>query len=88
MLQAPADLKTMLDGTFVVGTIARLAGVKRIDRLLKSYALFSEGKNLLKLESLSDSIRSRRQRRELDRVVSSLYWHRHRYSVRNNIGVS
>ncbi len=45
MLQAPADLKTMLDGTFVVGTIARLAGVKRIDRLLKSYALFSEGKN-------------------------------------------
>lgn len=45
IVKAPEDLKAALEGFFVVGTIARLAGVKRIDRLLKAYALFSEGRN-------------------------------------------
>jgi glycosyltransferase involved in cell wall biosynthesis len=40
----PDDLKNLTDSYFTIGTVARMAGVKRIDRLLKVYALFSKSK--------------------------------------------
>lgn len=43
-----------IKNSFVVGTIARMAGVKRIDRLLKSYALFSKDKMDCRLYIIGD----------------------------------
>lgn len=43
-----------LKGAFVVGTIARMAGVKRIDRLLQSYAVFSKDKLDVRLYIIGD----------------------------------
>ncbi|MEP7265059.1 MAG: glycosyltransferase family 4 protein [Bacteroidota bacterium] len=43
-----------LKNSFVVGTIARMAGVKRIDRLLKTYALFSKDKMDCRLYVIGD----------------------------------
>ena len=42
---ADHELKKQLEGKFVVGTSSRLAGFKRIDRLLKSFAEFQHKKN-------------------------------------------
>jgi L-malate glycosyltransferase len=43
--EKPQDLEEQLKGHFVIGTVARFAGVKRIDRLLHVYAHFCKNKN-------------------------------------------